>query len=1088
MRGSRTAATGPTRRARRAHVFEVVYNPGTGTSTWTDLSYDFGDLPVNDLVRDDVTGDLYAGDRLRALRLADGTTTWTNSAPGLPNVEVTSLEIVAGRADPLRRDARAQHLEAEPGLITADKTDEGPPPRPPSVPSGRPVGRITVRPVQRAWPVLALGAACWRSRSAPARVHVPGSLRPPGFHPDLAAARAGSARPRELRHARSSWSTSGVTRSTRCRRGARRAAHGARRVVGGVCDRPPRRLATALLVAASVVALMVPTTALIVPRFTLYRPPGADGHVRAARRAGLLGTSPLYVLLYAVAFRRLPRDLYDACALESLGAVRDLAAVAMPLVAPVTAAVAGSSRSWSAGAARSSRSCTSSTRAVHAPLGLRSLAGSTGRTTPCSSPAAVVATAPVLLAFLVAQRWLAAHPRKEQNGSPLIALVARRRRWRCSPPRAARPRRGPCGSSSSATPRRSRPTGRSSSLTRRRSRTRRRARRGERPFRPDRAPLDVDRRRRAARRLPHELPLLRAVRARGGDRAGHGAPRRIRGLRASDFYPIALDAFRWRGEQLCIPQNISSLVVYYNRDLFEKYGVPEPEDGWTWNTMVGHAATLTRDANGPDPPGRPRFRRRHRGRLRARSGAVDHPRRAVRLVERRRARGRRRQADALHARHARGAGGARGFLDLRLAYGVIPSDVEVEARTTRPGSRTAGWRCSSRRAARRRPSARSRRSTGTSPRCRMDERAGILHSDAFCITPTRSGRTPPGGSWSTPSDPRVRDARRERSNRPVAHRGLALGGVPRPVEPPQRARVFLDGIPSIRVRPVISTWPEIEDATGPILENGLYLGPARLRGGRAARPGDAPAVRARRDALSGLRLEGLTKRYGEVEALAPLDLEVAEGELLAVVGPSGCGKTTLLRLIAGLEEPSAGRVVLGGRDVTGLAARSPKRRDGLPELRALPAPHRRAEHRLRPDGARRAARARRRERAFGPQPSSSGASSSLGRRPHELSGGERQRVALARALVREPALLLLDEPLSNLDTSLRVSVRAELKEIHARVGGDDGARHARPGGGARPRRSIAVLSGGRVSRWGRRTRSGRRPPTGSWRRSSARRR
>ena len=78
-----------------AHVFRVVYNPGTGTSTWTDLSHDLGDLPVNDLVRDDETGDLYAGTDFGALRLADGTATWTNSAPGLPNVEVTSLEIVA---------------------------------------------------------------------------------------------------------------------------------------------------------------------------------------------------------------------------------------------------------------------------------------------------------------------------------------------------------------------------------------------------------------------------------------------------------------------------------------------------------------------------------------------------------------------------------------------------------------------------------------------------------------------------------------------------------------------------------------------------------------------------------------------------------------------------------------------------------------------------------------------------------------------------------------------------------------------------------------------------------------------------------
>ena len=78
------------------HVFQVVYNEATGTSTWTDLSHDFGDLPVNDLVRDDVTGDLYAGTDFGVLRLAAGTTTWTNSAPGLPNVEATSLEILPG--------------------------------------------------------------------------------------------------------------------------------------------------------------------------------------------------------------------------------------------------------------------------------------------------------------------------------------------------------------------------------------------------------------------------------------------------------------------------------------------------------------------------------------------------------------------------------------------------------------------------------------------------------------------------------------------------------------------------------------------------------------------------------------------------------------------------------------------------------------------------------------------------------------------------------------------------------------------------------------------------------------------------------
>jgi hypothetical protein len=79
---------------RPGHVFRVVYNPATGTSTWTDLSFDFGDLPVNDLVRDDLTGDLYAASDFGVSRLASGTTTWTASAPGLPAVEVTSLEVL----------------------------------------------------------------------------------------------------------------------------------------------------------------------------------------------------------------------------------------------------------------------------------------------------------------------------------------------------------------------------------------------------------------------------------------------------------------------------------------------------------------------------------------------------------------------------------------------------------------------------------------------------------------------------------------------------------------------------------------------------------------------------------------------------------------------------------------------------------------------------------------------------------------------------------------------------------------------------------------------------------------------------------
>jgi ABC-type sugar transport system ATPase subunit len=181
-----------------------------------------------------------------------------------------------------------------------------------------------------------------------------------------------------------------------------------------------------------------------------------------------------------------------------------------------------------------------------------------------------------------------------------------------------------------------------------------------------------------------------------------------------------------------------------------------------------------------------------------------------------------------------------------------------------------------------------------------------------------------------------------------------------------------------------------------------------------------------------LRLEGLAKRYADIEALAPLDLEVAAGELLVVVGPSGCGKTTLLRLIAGLEAPSEGRVVLGQDEVTSWR---PGRRNVAMVFQSYALfPHLTIAQNIGfglvvRDVPAREVTARVRDAA-----ALVGCDELLGRRPAELSGGERQRVALARALVREPALLLLDEPLSNLDTSLRAAVRAELRDIHRRVG------------------------------------------------------
>jgi ABC-type sugar transport system ATPase subunit len=184
--------------------------------------------------------------------------------------------------------------------------------------------------------------------------------------------------------------------------------------------------------------------------------------------------------------------------------------------------------------------------------------------------------------------------------------------------------------------------------------------------------------------------------------------------------------------------------------------------------------------------------------------------------------------------------------------------------------------------------------------------------------------------------------------------------------------------------------------------------------------------------MSGLRLEAVCKRFGDVHALDGVDLEARGGELLVVVGPSGCGKSTLLRCIAGLDAVDEGAIRIGERDVTRLrpAARnvsmvfqnyalfphltaSDNIAFGL-VVRELP----KREVRERVDRAARLV----------------GVEELLERRPYQLSGGERQRVALARALVREPDLYLLDEPLSNLDAGMRVGMRTELRRLHREVG------------------------------------------------------
>jgi ABC-type sugar transport system ATPase subunit len=184
--------------------------------------------------------------------------------------------------------------------------------------------------------------------------------------------------------------------------------------------------------------------------------------------------------------------------------------------------------------------------------------------------------------------------------------------------------------------------------------------------------------------------------------------------------------------------------------------------------------------------------------------------------------------------------------------------------------------------------------------------------------------------------------------------------------------------------------------------------------------------------MSAVAFRSVSKRFGSVEAVRDLTLEVADGELMVLVGPSGSGKTTALRMLAGLEAVDSGEVEIDGRVVNGVAPRArdvamvfqdyalyPQMtvRDNMAfglRRRGLP----------KPEIERRVAETCR----------TLGLGELIDRRPRELSGGQQQRVALGRALVREPSVLLMDEPLSNLDAQLRVQARGEIRRLQREVG------------------------------------------------------
>ncbi len=196
-----------------------------------------------------------------------------------------------------------------------------------------------------------------------------------------------------------------------------------------------------------------------------------------------------------------------------------------------------------------------------------------------------------------------------------------------------------------------------------------------------------------------------------------------------------------------------------------------------------------------------------------------------------------------------------------------------------------------------------------------------------------------------------------------------------------------------------------------------------------------PATSApREDAGRGVqvRLDGLTRVFGSVKALDGLELTLAPGELVALLGPSGCGKTTALRILAGLDTATSGRVFVGGTDISGVAAH--KRDMGMVFQAYSLFPHMTVRHnvefglKLRGiDGGKRRARAMQMLELVGLESQSD-------RYAHQLSGGQQQRVALARALAIEPSVLLLDEPLSALDAKVRAQLRDEIRRVQLEVG------------------------------------------------------
>jgi multiple sugar transport system substrate-binding protein len=281
-----------------------------------------------------------------------------------------------------------------------------------------------------------------------------------------------------------------------------------------------------------------------------------------------------------------------------------------------------------------------------------------------------------------------------------------------------------------------------------------------------------------------------------------------------DFYEQALEAFRWDGEQTCLPQNVSSLVVYYNRDLFRASGVAEPKAGWTWRDLVGSALKLTRDIDRDgeiDQYGigiEPTLIRIAPFVWSSGGELVDDDENPTRFT-----------LDTPAATKA-----LQDFIDLRQVHLVVPTEQEAESEDdeTRFLNGRLAMLFDSRRAT---PTLRTITDFDwdIAPLPARKEPAGILHSDAYCLTKASDRKE---AAWRFvefalgPEGQRItaRSGRTVPSLISVSRSRAFLD----PAAKPRNSRVFLDAITHVRRVPAVSTWPEIEDASEPILENGFY--------------------------------------------------------------------------------------------------------------------------------------------------------------------------------------------------------------------------------------------------------------------------